>query len=338
MNPLIATLSGDLRHAVKIAPQPVSVKPMLATPGGQPFFDPHWIFEYKFDGERCIAYHTGNNVRLYSRNQLQLNQKYPEIVNAVQAQAGVDFIIDGEVVALKGGISSFSALQQRINISSPDEAIQQAIPVYYYIFDLLYLDGYDLTGLPLLTRKALLQAVFSFGGRILFSNHRQADGKNCYHLACRRGFEGIIAKRANSRYLQQRSQDWIKFKCQMRQEFVIGGYTEPKNSRQGFGAILIGYYQGGVLVYAGKVGTGFDDTALQTLSEVFHPLERPENPFTGKTDGERVHFIRPVLVAEIGFTSWTPAGRLRHPHFIGIRPDKNAHEVVREHIDHWTPQ
>jgi DNA ligase D-like protein (predicted ligase) len=245
----------------------------------------------------------------------------------------VDFIVDGEVVAFGGGIPKFSMLQHRLGVFHPDEEVKRDIPVYYYLFDLLYLDGYDLMGVPLLARKALLRRLFSYGGTIRYSEHQQGEGETCYRIACQKGLEGVVAKRADSPYIQRRSSDWLKFKCQKRQEFVIGGYTEPQNRRLGFGAILIGYYRNDTLVYAGKVGTGFDEATLQVLYDTFRSLEQAESPFGEMTEQKGVHFIRPVLVANIGFTEWTEGGKLRHPRFIGIRSDKPPHDVVREEPD-----
>jgi bifunctional non-homologous end joining protein LigD len=334
VNPFIAALPADLQRAVKKVPPPDWIHPMLATLSGQVFSDHQWIFEWKFDGERCITCRTGDQIRMSSRNRTILNETYPELLEAFREQTMVDFIVDGEVVALGGGIPKFSVLQQRIGVSKPDEKVMKDIPVCYYLFDLLYLDGYDLTGVPLLARKTLLRRLFSYGGAIRFSEHRQGEGETCFRIACQRGFEGVIAKRADSRYLGRRSPDWLKIKCQKRQEFVVGGYTEPKKRRMGFGAMLIGYYRGTHLVYAGRVGTGFDEETLKVLSGAFRSLEQAESPFVEMKDQKGVHFIRPVLVADVGFTEWTDEGKLRHPRFIGLRSDKPPREVVREEPDH----
>jgi bifunctional non-homologous end joining protein LigD len=310
---------------------------MLATLSGRVFSDQQWIYEQKFDGERCITYRAGDRIRLSSRNRTILNDTYPELIEAFRKQPVVDFIVDGEVVAFGRGVPKFSVLQQRMGISSPADEIKRDIPVYYYLFDLLYLDGYDLTGIPLLVRKALLTDLFTFGGAIRFSKHRQGEGETCFRIACQRGYEGVIAKRADSRYLQRRSPDWLKFKCAIRQVFVIGGYTEPQKRRAGFGAILIGYYRGTNLIYAGKVGTGFDEATLQALYGAFRSLEQEESPFKELSEQKGVHFIRPELVVDVGFTEWTDEGKLRHPRFIGIRSDTNPGEVVREEPDHRAP-
>ena len=195
----------------------------------------------------------------------------------------------------------------------------------------MYLEGYDICTLPLRTRKSLLKDLIAFEDPLRFSVHRNETGLECYHQACRKGWEGVIAKRAESRYLHKRSQDWKKFKCVNEQEFVIGGYSEPQGSRTGFGALLLGYYEGGSLRYAGKVGTGFDDRALMDLYGQLSRRERKDSPF-GDEIGSRkgIHFVEPELVCEVGFTEWTGDGKLRHPRFLGMRTDKDAGEVVRE--------
>jgi bifunctional non-homologous end joining protein LigD len=333
VNPFIADLPADMQRTLEKKEQPDRIHPMLATLSGQVFSDQHWIFEQKFDGERCITYRIGDRIRLSSRNGRILNDTYPELVDAFREQPAVDFIADGEVVAFGEGVPKFSVLQQRIGLFSPGEEIKRDIPVTYYLFDLLFLDGYDLMGIPLLARKSLLRRLFSYGVTIRFSEHRKGEGQTCFRIACQKRLEGIIAKRSDSRYMQRRSSDWLKLKCTKRQEFVIGGYTEPKKRRTGFGAILVGYYHGNTLIYAGKVGTGFDEAALRVLYAAFRSLEQVESPFKEITDQKGIHFIRPVLVADIGFTEWTGEGKLRHPRFLGIRSDKLPREVVREEED-----
>jgi bifunctional non-homologous end joining protein LigD len=337
VNPFFAVLPAGLERALKPGPLPDWIPPMLATLSERVFSNPQWIYEQKFDGERCITYRSGGRIRLSSRNRTLLNDTYPELVEAFGEQTAVDFIVDGEVVAFGGNIPKFSILQQRMGVSNPGEERKRDIPVYYYLFDLLFLDGYDLTDLPLLARKALLRDLFTFGGAIRFSQHRLGEGETCYRNACQKGLEGVIAKRADSRYIPRRSSEWLKFKCVKWQEFVIGGYTEPQKKRVGFGAILIGYYRGNTLVYAGKVGTGFDEAALQALYDAFRTLEQGENPFLELTEQKGVHFVRPVLVAEIGFTEWTDEGKLRHPRFFGIRSDMDPQKVVRLEPDRHLP-
>lgn len=304
---------------------------MLATLTEQRFSDPKWIFERKWDGIRCIAYRTGNGaVRLRSRNDLPLERTYPEIVDAIAAQAATSLVLDGEIVAFDGRRTSFERLQGRSGIHDPALARKSGIAVFYYVFDLLYADGTDLRRLPLRDRKRLLRQCARFADPLRLTAHRNTAGEEEYRKACARGDEGVIAKRADSTYQGGRSRDWLKFKCVRDQEFVIGGYTGPKGSRVAFGALLVGYYRGTDLVYAGKVGTGFTAASLRRLHERMVRIERPSAPFTGAIRERDVHWVEPQLVAQIGFTEWTRDGLLRHPRFAGLREDKDPRDVVRE--------
>jgi len=325
-------LDAREREALERTAMPKWTEPMLATLTHDYFSDPDWIFEPKLDGERCLAFRDGRGARLLSRNQERLDDAYPELVDALARAGNGRWIVDGEVVALADGISSFSRLQQRIGIRDPDEARASGIKVYLYLFDILHLDGYDLTRLGLRRRKQLLKKALRFCGPLRYTAHRNEHGKDYRDEACRKGWEGVIAKAAGSRYVHGRSRHWLKFKCGNRQELVIGGYTEPCGSRQGFGALLVGYQEEGKLRYAGRVGTGFDDETLRSLRDRMDRLEREQCPFEagGHIPEKGVHWIRPRLVAEIGFTEWTRDGRLRHPRFLGLREDKAAGEVVRE--------
>jgi DNA ligase D-like protein (predicted ligase) len=214
---------------------------------------------------------------------------------------------------------------------SAEAARRTRVPVFYYLFDLPYVEGADLTRLELRHRKALLRHAISFGGRLRFSTHRVGSGEAYHREACRRGWEGLIAKRSDSEYVQRRSNDWLKMKCVTEQEFLIGGYTEPQGRRSGFGALLIGYYEDGELRYAGKVGTGYSEETLGKLGARLASLERAESPFAlDRVPTKEVHWVSPKLVAEIAFTEWTRDGRLRHPRFVGLRRDKRPAEVVRE--------
>jgi DNA ligase D-like protein (predicted ligase) len=311
---------------------PTSVAPMLATLTDDRFSDPAWIFERKWDGIRCIAYRSDRGaVRLRTRNDLPLERTYPEIAEALEADAGTSLILDGEVVAFRGRNTSFERLQGRSGITDPVAARASGIAVFYYVFDVLYLDGTDVRELPLRDRKRLLRTSARFDDPLRLTAHRNTAGEEEFRKACARGDEGVIAKRADSRYQAGRSRDWLKFKCVHDQEFVIGGFTAPKGSRTGFGALLVGYYRGPQFVYAGKVGTGFDTAALHDLHARMKRLARPSTPFTvGRVRDKDVEWVDPVLVAQIGFTEWTRDGLLRHPRFTGLRTDKDAREVVRE--------
>ena len=288
----------------------------------EPFSDPAWIYERKLDGIRCIAIKAKRRVRLRSRNDLSLNGRFPELVEALERDPAEDFAVDGEVVAFEGSRTSFAKLARRAH---------ERVRVYYYVFDLVHVAGHDVRRLPLRSRKALLRRALALREPVRFTPHRNRDGEAFFHEACRKGWEGLIAKRADSTYTSARSRDWLKFKCSNEQELVIGGYTEPRGSRIELGALLFGYYQGGRLRYAGKVGTGFDRRTLRDLGRRLRRLKRADSPFEDENLPEReTTWVEPELVAQIGFTEWTRDGRLRHPRFLGLREDKDPREVVRE--------
>jgi bifunctional non-homologous end joining protein LigD len=331
---VIAILDGlppDARRRVRRTPQPAWVDPMLATLTDRRFSDPNWIFETKLDGERCLAFKRGSTVRLLSRNQQLLNNTYPEVVEALGRAGSHDVLIDGEIVAFDGKRTSFEKLQGRIGIKDPDAARQSGIPVFYYVFDLVHVDGSDITRVGLILRKGLLRKALNFRGAVRFETHRNTEGEAFYREACAKGLEGVIAKRRDSEYSPgKRSPDWLKFKCVNEQEFVIGGFTDPAGSRVGFGALLVGYYERGRLRYAGKVGTGFDTATLLSLRRKLDARRTSRSPFADEVREKGAHWVKPELVAQIGFSEWTRDGKLRHPRFLGLRTDKGATEVVRE--------
>ncbi len=233
-----------------------------------------------------------------------------------------DLILDGEIAALEGDRTSFSLLQQ---------SQRATVAITYFVFDLLFLDGKDLTKHDLLARKALLEETLRWRKPLSFVQHIHEEGEAYLEEACKRGWEGLIAKRAAAPYTKGRSKDWLKFKCSNEQELVIGGYTDPQGARTHFGALLVGYYDGEKLRYAGKVGTGYTQQTLRELFAKMEPLEQNSSPFAGAPPvKKKVHWLRPRLVAQIGFTEWTGAGRLRHPRYLGLRRDKRPGEVVRE--------
>jgi bifunctional non-homologous end joining protein LigD len=280
---------------------------------------------------RCLAFGDGDRVRVLSRNRQSLNGTYPEVVDALAAQKHSRFVVDGEVVAFEGRRTSFSRLQGRLGVSDPDKARASGIAVFYYVFDLLHLDGKGTTELPLAWRKRLLRKAFQYTDELRFTTHHVKDGEAAFRRACERGDEGVIAKRADAPYEGRRSTNWLKFKCSRDQEFVIGGYTAPKGSRVGLGALLLGYYDGSDMVYAGKVGTGFDGATLRSLQQRLSRIEQSRPSFTkGLVREPDAHWVRPKLVAEVGFTEWTRDGKLRHPRYLGLRTDKKPDEVVRE--------
>jgi bifunctional non-homologous end joining protein LigD len=309
--------------------QPAWIEPMRATLTKERFSDPAWIYEPKLDGERCLVFKRGADVRLMSRNQKTINSSYPEIAEALARQPH-DLVIDSEVVAFDGEVPSFSMLQRRMHVIDPERARRTGVAVFLHAFDLVYADGYDITRVPLLTRKKVLKKLVSFRSPLRFVAHRKEHGEAYYEEMCsQKGWEGLIAKRAGSEYRPERSRDWLKFKCSNEQEFVIGGYTDPQGSRTGLGALLVGYYDGRDLRYAGKVGTGFDTATLGMLTEELTKRERPTPPFVDP--GVRnAHWVEPELVAQIGFAEWTGDGRLRHPRYLGLRRDKPPRKVVRE--------
>jgi len=323
-------LTDEQRGELPEESLPDRLEPMLATPTREHFSDPDWLYERKLDGERVIAYRSDAGVRLRSRNDEELDGTYPEVQEAVARATDLRCVLDGEVVAFDGARTSFSKLQSRLQITDPDQARASDVTVYLYVFDLLHLDGRSTRDLPLRTRKSLLRAALSFDDPLRWVIHRNEDGEAWLEEACAKGWEGLIAKRAAAPYQHGRSRAWLKFKCVNRQEFVIGGYTDPEGARDRFGALLIGYHEEGDLRYAGKVGTGYDQQTLDRVGDLLDQRERRTSPFRDGPDGSDLHFVTPDLVAEVGFTEWTRDGRLRHPRYLGLREDKPAEEVVRE--------
>ena len=324
-------LPASVRAALHDEPVPDWRAPTLATLTENRFSDPRWIFERKFDGMRCLAFRDGDRVRLLSRNRQPLNGTYPELVDALGAQQTTRFVVDGEVVAFVGRRTSFGRLQGRLGITKPEVARASPVRVFYYVFDLLHVGGESTIELPLLWRKKLLRKVIDFDDPLRYTTHRVSDGLTAYRAACARGDEGVIAKLADSKYDGRRSPNWLKFKCVRDQEFVVGGYTSPKGSRIELGALLLGYHEGGDLVYAGKVGTGFDAPTLHRLHERLSPIERDSPPFDrGLVRQSGARWVRPELVVQIGFSEWTRDGKLRHPRYLGLRTDKDPADVVRE--------
>lgn len=304
-------------------------QPMKAVLFDRPFSDPEWLFERKLDGVRCGASRQQGRVILVSRSGRRLNETYPELVDALET-GGPDLLLDGEVVAFKGGQSSFELLQRRMQINNAERARGSGVSIYYYVFDLLEFDGQDLRGLALRERKAALRRAVNFKGPLRLTTHRGGDGETAFREACERGWEGVIAKRSASRYVASRSRDWLKIKCSHAQELVIGGWTAPKGARQRLGALLVGYWDAGKLRYAGKVGTGFDQATLELLGDELERRERSSPPFTASDVPRAAHWAEPELVAQIAFSEWTRDGKLRHPRYQGLRDDKPAREVVRE--------
>jgi bifunctional non-homologous end joining protein LigD len=296
---------------------------MKAVLSDVPFSDPAWLFERKLDGVRCIAHRDSSGVRLLSRTDRNMNGDYPAVAECLADQPCSDFVVDGEVVAFdRPGVTSFSRLQRRG---------KERVAIFLYLFDMLRHDGLDVRESPLRERKARLRRALRFHDPIRFAVHRNEHGEQLFEEACRKGLEGVIAKRADSPYRATRSRDWLKLKCHAEQELVIGGFTAPQGSRTDFGALLVGYFEGDSLRYAGKVGTGFGRSTLAELGARLRELEAEENPFADVHPVPRgTHWVKPELVAQIAFAEWTRDGRLRHPRYLGLRDDKPAREVVRE--------
>ena len=329
----VRTLTRNATERLRYRSLPSWIPPMLATLTDQLPTVGTWVYEPKLDGVRALIYVNGGRVRIYSRNRKPLNDAYPELVEALQVAVRGDAVLDGEIAAFDEarGITSFARLQQRMQLRDPLRARRSQVAVHLYLFDCLYYEGIDLTGLPLLERKSVLKDIVRYGDPIRFTLPQTTDPSAMLRDACEQGAEGIIAKRADSRYVSARSSDWLKIKCLRRQELVIGGYTAPQGSRERLGALLVGYYDGKELRYAGKVGTGYDRRTLQHLHERLTPLHRSTSPFSAAPipRGE-IQWVAPKLVAEVGFSEWTSAGLLRHPRFLGLRDDKPANQVRRE--------
>ncbi len=313
----------ELKRLVRRRKQPDWIDPMLATLTEDYFSDAAWVFEPKLDGVRCLAFKTGTSVRLMSRNRLSLNERYPEVVAAVSKLSVRDAVLDGEVAVVSQGVSRFQSLQRHL--------LEGGGSLVYFVFDAPHLGGYEVGKLPLLTRKELLGRILTPTSMIELVSCRKEGGEEYLQEACRNGWEGLIAKRASAPYVNGRSKEWLKFKCSKEQELVVGGFTDPQGARVGFGALLVGYYEDDRFVYAGKVGTGYDTPLLLSLSRQLAELEQEDSPFYGKPPvRSSVHWVKPEMVVQVGFSEWTRDGRLRHPRFVGLRDDKAAHEVRRE--------
>jgi bifunctional non-homologous end joining protein LigD len=310
---------------------------MLATLVDKPFDDEDWLYEVKWDGYRAITFLEGGSVRLVSRNQNDLTAAYPElhsIPDSIQARTA---ILDGEIVALdEQGRSSFSLMQQRTGVGEGGRRIRRTrddIPVVYYLFDVLYADGYDVTQVDLEKRKQLLASILTPNDLVRYSDHYVGTGTALFEAAAQRGLEGIIAKRRRSCYVPKRSSDWLKIKIVRRQECVIGGYTDPRGARENFGSLVLGLFDDqGRLIPVGQAGSGFNEQTHADMWKRMQALRTNHNSFFGKIESDRrVHFVKPELVAEIKFSDWTHEGqsggmKMRAPVFQGLRFDKKASE------------
>jgi bifunctional non-homologous end joining protein LigD len=323
------------------APMPSTIHPMLATLVDKPFDNADWLFEIKWDGYRSVAFLDGGKARLVSRNQNEMTSQYPELRDLPEYVRARTAILDGEIVALDdSGRPSFSLMQQRTGISGNGRRVKasdRTVPIAYYVFDLLYLDGYDLTRVDLEKRKELLAGIIAGSGLVRYSDHHLEQGTALYEAAKQQGLEGIVAKRRNSCYEQKRSREWLKMKITRQQECVIGGYTDPRGSREHFGSIVLGLYdEKERLLHVGQAGSGFTEKTHEDMWRLLQKLKADKNPFANKVEStRRTHWVKPELVAEIKFSEWTHETdgggvKMRAPVYQGLRTDKSPRECVFE--------
>ncbi len=327
-------------------PMPTAIHPMLAESVDKTFDGEDWLFEIKWDGYRAIAFIDNGKVRLVSRNQNDLTPRYPELKDLARSIKAKTAILDGEVVALDDeGRASFTLMQQRTGFRPGGRraAAKADVPVLYYAFDLLYLDGYDWRRVPLEERKAKLKSLLAPGDTLRYSDDYAVQGKALFEVARQKKLEGILAKKRASFYEERRSREWLKIKITHRIECVVGGYTEPEGSRAHFGSLVLGLYdKQGRLIHVGQVGSGFDQRLLDDIWEVLQKLNMKKNPFFGEVEALRkTLWVKPELVAEVEYAEWTggsvssgtPEGsgpKLRAPVFLGLRDDKDPKDCVLE--------
>ena len=315
--------SEDLRNA-PVRPMPHAIQPMLATAVKEPFDHPDWIFEVKWDGYRAVAEIQDDSVSLHSRNLISFDKKFIPITEALR-KFGFDAILDGEIVVVDDqGRPDFQKLQHYQEFGNGH--------LLYYVFDLLYFQGHDLTGLPLIRRKELLKKILPSTPKIRFSNYVWKEGILFYNVAKDKGLEGIIAKHSQSVYeAGRRSRQWLKVKAQLTQEAVIAGFTEPGGGRKYFGTLVLGVYEGNELIYIGHAGGGFAEKDLKDIHKKLEPLIQKECPFTMEPETNApATWVKPELVCEVVLSGWTEDGVMRHPIFLRLRKDKANREVVRE--------
>ena len=302
---------------------PARIEPMLATLAEGPFSDPNWLFEIKWDGVRALAWIEGGAVTLRSRNNVDITSRYPEFATLPKVFAASQAILDGEIVALdERGHSDFQRLQERMHVRAPGEKHLRETPVVYFVFDLLYCDGYDLRGAPLLERKQLLERLLHASQRFRYSDHQLEHGKELFELAKETGLEGIVAKRADSAYVGDRSANWAKLKVSQTVDAVVGGWTEARTGAIPFGSLLLGLYEGKKLRFIGHVGSGFDAKKHAELNGRWKELAASTCPFESVPEtNEKPSWLKPAVVARVKYSGWTQERYLRHPVFIGLRED-----------------
>lgn len=316
------------------APMPAKLLPMLSTLSEKPFSDPKWLFEIKWDGVRALTWLRNGKMEMRSRNGNIITAQYPDLSSLPLHFDAEEALLDGEIVVLEAdGRSSFERLQQRMHIERPTLGLLRNHPVVYYIFDLLYCDGFDLRESPLRERKRLLRQLLAPGGAIRFSDHQMEHGKELYALAQQKGLEGILGKHAESAYVSKRSASWVKLKVTREVDAVIGGWTAPRNSRQHFGALSLGLYEGKLLRYIGGVGSGFDDKRLEQIAAQLKKIKTEKCPFTPVPETpEPSTWVEPKFVARVKYGEWTNERHLRHPTFLGLRNDVQPEDCTTEAI------
>jgi bifunctional non-homologous end joining protein LigD len=322
----------EFPSGAKKAPMPEHVVPALATLAEKPFSNPEWVFEIKWDGVRTLARVQDHQVKLWSRSQREITREYPEMAVLPNYVNGHDVWLDGEIVALdKDGRSDFQQLQQRFSVQSPSAELMRKVPVVYYVFDILYCDGHDLRKVPLVERKKLLKRILDTDSLIRYSDHEVEKGQELYELARERGLEGIVGKQLHSPYPGGRTKSWLKFKFDKELDAVVGGWTDPRKSREHFGALLVGLYEGKSLGFIGGVGTGFSVALQASLAERLRGLRISDCPFAEEPDtSEIAHWVKPELVARVTYGGWTGDRHLRQPRFAGMLEDRDPRECTFE--------
>ena len=317
-------------EGAKRTPMPEKIAPALATLADEPFSNPDWLFEIKWDGERTLARVKSGRLELWSRSQRNITQEYPDLAEIPEHVSGHDVWLDGEIVTLDvDGRSHFERLQQRFSVRAPSRQLMEKVPVVYYVFDLLYCDGHDLRGAPLLERKNLLAQILRSDSRVRYSDHQIAQGRELYEVAATKSLEGIIGKEIRSRYPEGRTRSWLKFKLARDLDAVVGGWTDPRKSREHFGALLAGLYDGKKLKYVANVGTGFSHSVQAALAKQMEALATTKCPFDeAPKTATTAHWVKPELVMRVGYANWTEGRSLRAPRFLGLVPDRNPQECT----------
>jgi len=328
-----------LCEGARKAPMPTMIRPMLASQEKGPFSDPDWLFEMKWDGVRAICFVRKGQTRFVSRSQLEMTGQYPELANIASFLHAREAILDGEIVALdERGVARFQLLQPRLGRKNAREIQRLAAQsrLVFYVFDLIYLDGFDLTRCRLLDRKNLVEQVLKPSHNIRYSDHIIAEGERLFSEVAKIPMEGVVAKRIDSTYVQRRTSDWLKIKNVRELEVVIGGYTRSRKSRDYFGALVVGLYDNDGLQYVAHVGGGFKQHSLEQLDGLMQPIRTRHCPFFEKpVTNEAVQWVEPKFVVQVKFSEWTADGRMRHPVFLRLRDDKKPEECVLTQPVKW---